>query len=57
MPGGDQGHRGPTDYARDFFTNWTTYEGPLGRKLWLTVRNRARALPVGCCGNHGEPGC
>jgi hypothetical protein len=25
------------------FTNWSGYEGPLGGKLWLTVRNRSKA--------------
>ena len=44
---------------RAFFTNWSSYEGPLGKKLRLTVRNRFRAVVLlkGCCGHDGEPGC
>jgi hypothetical protein len=47
------------EHFRNFFTNWGAYEGPLGRKLWLTIRNRIRAtLSVRqCCGHPGEPGC
>jgi hypothetical protein len=46
-------------YARDFFTNWSEYEGPVGKKMRLAVRNRfvATALLRGCCGHPGEPGC
>jgi len=46
-------------YVRDWFANWREYQGPLGRKLALTARNRARAYTVGkgCCGHTGEPGC
>ncbi|HZD80429.1 MAG TPA: hypothetical protein VE646_10385 [Actinomycetota bacterium] len=42
-----------------FFTNWRSYQGPLGTKLWLTARNRFRAVVLlkGCCGHDGEPGC
>ena len=52
------------DYARQFFTNWNEFDGPLSTKLWLTALNRSRALSrtvgppfTGCCGHHGEPGC
>jgi hypothetical protein len=46
-------------YAADYWANWREYEGPIGRKLWLVTRNRARAFTVGrgCCGHPGEPGC
>src|SRR6266508_5702594 len=30
--------------TRNFFTNWREYDGPVGRKLALTFRNRARAI-------------
>jgi hypothetical protein len=32
---------------------------PLGRKIWLTVRNTARKVLrlKSCCGHPGEPGC
>jgi hypothetical protein len=49
--------RGFGQYARDFFRNWRESDEPLGRKLSLTARNRARALRRGCCGHRGEPGC
>jgi hypothetical protein len=52
------------DYARQFFTNWSEYDAPVGRKLWLTLVNRGRATArtlgppfTGCCGRYGEPGC
>ena len=60
----DKGKQGLGDYARQFFTNWNEYQGPVGRKLWLTALNRSRALArtvgspfSGCCQHHGEPGC
>jgi hypothetical protein len=43
-----------------FFTNWREYKAPVGKKVWLTARNRLRSvtrLPAGCCGHPGEPGC
>jgi hypothetical protein len=43
--------------ARAFFTNWSVYDAPAATKVALTIKNRARALRHGCCGNHGEPGC
>jgi hypothetical protein len=45
--------------VRGFFTNWREYDGPFGRKLGLTLRNRTRAILLlkGCCGHPGEPGC
>lgn len=52
--------RGLGDYARDFVRNWKEYEGPLARKIGLTLRNRAIATSYvrkGCCGHRGEPGC
>jgi hypothetical protein len=51
--------RGLGRYARDFFANWSEYEGPSGRKMRLAVRNRfvATVLLRGCCGHRGEPGC
>jgi len=55
---------GLSDYPQQFFTNWTEYDAPVGRKLWLTALNRSRALRrtvgppfSGCCGHYGEPGC
>jgi hypothetical protein len=45
------------NHVRWFFTNWREYDAPLSTKLALTVKNRARALRRGCCGNHGQPGC
>lgn len=46
-------------YVRDFFTNWSEYEGPVLEKIRLGMRNRfvATALLRGCCGHPGEPGC
>lgn len=43
--------------ARDFFTNWRSFEAPFATKLALTLRNRARAAVRGCCGHPGQPGC
>lgn len=43
--------------GRDFFTNWSDYDGPLGAKVRMFCANRARALTRGCCGNPGQPGC
>lgn len=47
------------EHARNFFTNWREYEGPLWTKLGLTFRNRVRALfsRAQCCGHPGQPGC
>ena len=52
-------HHGPGDYAAQFFTNWREYRGPMGKKLYLTARNRFLSVArlKGCCGHHGEPGC
>lgn len=46
-------------YVREFFTNWSTYDGPFLTKMRLFGRNRFRALVLlkGCCGHPGEPGC
>jgi len=46
-------------HARSFFTNWSTFEAPLGTKVRLTLGNRWRAIVMlkGCCGNPGQPGC
>ena len=55
-----QDRKGAADYVRQFFTNWAEYDGPVGKKLWLTAKNRSKAFAPpfkGCCGNHGEPGC
>jgi len=43
----------------EFFTNWNEYEGPFGKKLRLTLRNRWLTIATlkGCCGHPGEPGC
>jgi hypothetical protein len=55
--------RGARQYVRDFFSNWRHYDGSLGAKLALTVKNRMFAAghfltgKGWCCGNHGEPGC
>ena len=47
-----------TRYVGDFFTNWRESDLPVGRKIALTFRNRAKSLVHGgCCGNHGQPGC
>jgi hypothetical protein len=45
--------------ARDFFTNWRTYDGPFLTKLGLTLRNRTKSVVTlkGCCGHLGQPGC
>jgi hypothetical protein len=46
------------EHVGAFFTNWSTSDLPVGRKLALTFRNRAKGLVnKGCCGHHGEPGC
>jgi hypothetical protein len=45
------------EYGRDLFTNWSASDLPLGRRSTLFVKNRAKALTKGCCGNHGQPGC
>lgn len=45
---------------RNFFSNWSQFEGSLAEKVRLTLRNRARAYAPpfrGCCGHPGEPGC
>lgn len=46
-------------HVKNGFSNWRTYDAPLGTKLWLMVRNRLRAtLSVHqCCGRPGQPGC
>ena len=46
-------------HIRQFFTNWNEYEGSIGRKVALTLRNRSRSTfsLKWCCGHHGEPGC
>jgi hypothetical protein len=45
-------------HVDDFFTNWSTSDLPFGRKVALTVRNRAKSVVnKGCCGHHGQPGC
>ena len=50
-------------YAQEFLANWREYDGPTGKKVLLTVKNRSRAFKRlvtegnSCCGNHGEPGC
>jgi hypothetical protein len=57
---GRGGRRTTSDYARDFFENWRSYQGPLAEKVRLTLMNRFRAYapPIrGCCGHPGEPGC
>ncbi|MEX0990859.1 MAG: hypothetical protein WD004_01120 [Actinomycetota bacterium] len=45
--------------VRSFFTNWHEYEASVGRKVVLTIRNRAKSVYTlsGCCGNDGESGC
>ncbi|MGE5227549.1 MAG: hypothetical protein ACM3OO_11805 [Planctomycetaceae bacterium] len=45
------------EYGRNVFTNWAESDLPLGRKLVVFSKNRAKALTQGCCGNHGQPGC
>jgi len=47
------------EHARNFFTNWRTYDAPVSTKLGLTLRNRLRAAfsREQCCGHHGQPGC
>jgi hypothetical protein len=46
-------------YVHDFFTNWREYDGPVSKKVWLTLKNRARLISTlkSCCGHPGEPGC
>ena len=50
---------GPLATPAEFFTNWNEYEGPFGKKLRLTLRNRWLTIATlkGCCGHPGEPGC
>jgi len=43
--------------GRDFFTNWSSSDLPVGRRSMVFVKNRTKALTKGCCGNHGQPGC
>jgi hypothetical protein len=43
--------------GRAFFTNWSDSDLPLGERLAVFSRNRARAMTRGCCGNPGAPGC
>jgi hypothetical protein len=45
------------EHTRNFFTNWSESDLPLGEKLVVFTKNRAKALTTGCCGNHGQPGC
>jgi len=46
------------EHVQNFFTNWSTSDLPVWRKLVLTFRNRAiSVVNRGCCGHHGEPGC
>jgi hypothetical protein len=44
------------DRARDFLTNLDAGP-PWPGKAGTLIRNRARALRHGCCGNPGQPGC
>ncbi len=58
--GSSRRKRGTADYVRDYLSNWKDYEGSLGKKVALTIRNRTKAYSPpfeGCCGNRGEPGC
>ncbi|MGH2629286.1 MAG: hypothetical protein ACRDHI_01840 [Actinomycetota bacterium] len=45
------------EHTGAFFTNWRNPDYGFVEKVGLTFRNRARALVLGCCGNHGQPGC
>lgn len=45
------------EYGRALFTNWSGSDLPFGPRLRVFVKNRAKALTRGCCGNHGQPGC
>ena len=46
------------EHVGAFFTNWSNSDLPYGRRIAVTVRNRAKGLVnKGCCGHHGEPGC
>jgi hypothetical protein len=60
-PHGKGGSRRTTaDYVRDFFSNWSSFEGSTAEKLKLALRNRAQGLRPpfrACCGHPGEPGC
>lgn len=56
----DRRRRPPMGTPSQFFTNWNDYEASVATKLWLTLRNRAKAyadLSRLCCGHPGEPGC
>jgi hypothetical protein len=44
-------------HSRDFFTNWSESDLPVAARSKVFVKNRAKALKNGCCGNHGQPGC
>ena len=52
-------HRRRRGSPREFFTNWSEYQGPFGKKIALTLRNRWLTIATlkGCCGHPGEPGC
>lgn len=57
--GGDSFFDQLRSHGRAFFTNWSEYDASFGRKVALTLKNRARSVYTlkGCCGNDGEPGC
>lgn len=60
QPRATGGRRTTADYVRDFFSNWSSFEGSTGEKFRLALRNRARGLRPpfrACCGHPGEPGC
>ncbi len=46
------------EHVGNFFTNWSESDLSFGRKVAVTLRNRAKSLSnKGYCGHHGEPGC
>ena len=45
--------------GKAFFTNFSTYHGPVPAKVRLALANSWRKVRTrsGCCGNYGQPGC
>ena len=48
-----------TPSPKAFFTNFRSYDAPLGEKLRLAFANNLKKIKTrsNCCGNLGQPGC